>query len=495
MFVSSKQYNWNAPNVFVLGYGEKYNTRTFTWQTKIMEDGYVKYRKLGESNFKTKKATTSFIQHPDCSVSKHSCIVHDLEVGIYEYQVGAEGYWSDIETFEVKDYDLEAGDEINILWQSDQQSWDMKEMQTFHNGFDKIINDWEIDEDGKPTFDFILESGDISQNGRRRQEYLGYFDGLQGINRKYPIMACMGNNDLRDKKYGQCFANFFTNENQWANSVYRYRIGDVEFIGLNSNTDLDYVKGGDLGNYDNYNAFLLAQAQWLDQHLTKINSSPDKPRWVICYMHLSPFTCVRTERVQVFVPVFEKHRVPLVLCGHQHNQTRSYALHTGMKEVATAGDIQPYNTYYSFGNSSTTAYVDESQLPNQWGGTGINHNEDLRNGTHYVMINANGFKTSGKEQKIPKFPTEAVEGYDYNVAGTTEGLPWWCKVSEMRSVPNYATIKINKDEINIKVWQIEGAKVITQINGKEYEYAPPTSEANLRRTLSDDFTIRLSDRV
>ena len=76
----------------------------------------------------------------------------------------------------------------------------MKEMQTFHNGFDKIINDWEIDENGKPTFDFILESGDISQNGRRRQEYLGYFDGLQGINRKYPIMACMGNNDLLEKK-------------------------------------------------------------------------------------------------------------------------------------------------------------------------------------------------------------------------------------------------------------------------------------------------------
>ena len=104
-------------------------------------------------------------------------------------------------------------------------------------------------------------------------------------------------------------------------------------------------------------------------------------------------------------------------------------------------------------------------------------------------------KTSGKEQKIPKFPTEAVEGYDYNVAGTTEGLPWWCKVSEMRSVPNYATIKITKDEINIKTWQIEGAKIINNINGKEYEYAPPTSEANLRRTLSDDFTIRLSDRV
>ena len=111
------------------------------------------------------------------------------------------------------------------------------------------------------------------------------------------------------------------------------------------------------------------------------------------------------------------------------------------------------------------------------------------------MINATGYKTSGKEKKIPKFPTEAIEGYDYNVAGTTEGLAWWNKVCETRSVPNYATIKITKDEINIKTWQIEGAKIINNINGKEYEYAPPTSEANLTRTLSDDFTIKLSDRI
>ena len=149
MFVSAKQYNWNGVNAFVLGYGEDYNTRTFTWQSKI----------AGENSFKTVKATTTFIQHPDCSVSKHSAIVKGLEVGTYEYQVGAEGYWSDLETFEVKNYNLENGDEINILWMSDEQSWDMKEMQTFHNAFDKIINDWEVNEQGKPKFDYILETG------------------------------------------------------------------------------------------------------------------------------------------------------------------------------------------------------------------------------------------------------------------------------------------------------------------------------------------------
>jgi predicted MPP superfamily phosphohydrolase len=150
----------------------------------------------------------------------------------------------------------------------------MKEMQTFHNAFDKIIKEWEVDENGKPTFDYILETGDISQNGRRRNEYHGYFEGLQGWNKRVPIMSCMGNNDLLEKKFGQCFANFFTNENQWANSVYRYRLGDVEFIGLNSNTDYDYVQGqGTLGNYANTDAFLLDQAKWLDEYLTNLDTS------------------------------------------------------------------------------------------------------------------------------------------------------------------------------------------------------------------------------
>ena len=77
--------------------------------------------------------------------------------------------------------------------------------------------------------------------------------------------------------------------------------------------DYDYVSGqGALGNYPNTDAFLLDQAKWLDQHLTKINSSSDKPRWVIVFMHVSPFTNVRPKRVQVFTPIFEKHKVPLV---------------------------------------------------------------------------------------------------------------------------------------------------------------------------------------
>ena len=496
MFVSSIQYNWNSVNAFVLGFGEDYNTRTFTWQSKIMPEGFVKYKKVGESNYKSVKATTSFLQHPDCSVSKHSAIVKNLEEGIYEYQVGAEGYWSDIETFEVKNYNTAAGDEINILWLSDEQSWTEAEMQTFKNVFNKIINEWEIDELGNPTFDWILETGDISQNGRRRPEYQWYFDSLQGWNKRVPIMSTMGNNDLLNKKCGQCFANFFTNENQWANSVYHFRLDNTEFICLNSNTDYDYVTGyGTLGNYQSTDAFLLAQSQWLDGYLTELKQGDNPPDFIIVYMHLSPFTCVRTKRVQVFTHVFEKHKVPLVLCGHNHMYTRSFPIYCGMAEVTEPGAIQSYNDYYSFSKKATTPDVDETQVPNCWTGElGINHNEDLRNGTHYVMMSSSSWKTSGRETTITKFPTEAVNGYDYNSNSSSEGLPWWNKVANNRKVPNYCTIKITKDFINIKSYHVDGAKLMQNINGTEYEYAPEIRTSEVTRTLIYDFTLNLSDR-
>lgn len=199
MFVSAEQYNWNSVNSFVLGYGEKWSTRTFTWQSKPMTSGYVKYRRIKDitgadvlDTFKIFKATTTFLQHPDCSVSKHSAIIGDLLEGTYEYQVGAEGYWADLETFKVKNFNLSNGDEINILWQSDEQSWDIHEQQCSTNCFDKIINEWEVDENGNHNFDYLLETGDISQNGRRRNEYTYWFNNLQGLNKRIPIMSVMG---------------------------------------------------------------------------------------------------------------------------------------------------------------------------------------------------------------------------------------------------------------------------------------------------------------
>ena len=57
------------------------------------------------------------------------------------------------------------------------------------------------------------------------------------------------------------------------------------------------------------------------------------------------------------------------------------------------------------------------------------------------------------------------------------------------------TATVTQVQVVEVMMEIMTAKIITNINGKEYEYAPPTNEANLARVISDDFTIRLSDRV
>ena len=157
------------------------------FRSKVMKQGYVRYREKGTTNFTTVKANTSILQHPDVTVSKHSAIIKGFQYGkTYEYQVGAEGYWSDLAEFNVID---RTSTNTKILWLSDEQSWTEGEMGAFRNVFDGIVNNWHSESQSNDIkmseFDFILETGDISQNGRRRPEYYWYFDALQEIGRAH----------------------------------------------------------------------------------------------------------------------------------------------------------------------------------------------------------------------------------------------------------------------------------------------------------------------
>ena len=212
-------------------------------------------------------------------------------------------------------------------------------------------------------------------------------------------------------------------------------------------------------------------------------------------MHLSPFTCVRTKRCQVFVSVFEKHKIPLVLCGHNHLYTRSIPIYSGYPTVTEAGVIPAYNTYYDFPKKATTAYVDENTAPNVSGTNGINHTADTHNGTYYVMCPSTGWKNSGKETHISKFPTSAVSGYDYNVNGYSDGRVWWNAVSNTVKVPGYLTLEITDTQIVGKFYQIQGAKSLQDYNGTSYEYAPNIEDLSMTRSLLDTFTINKSDRT
>ena len=165
-------------------------------------------------------------------------------------------------------------------------------------------------------FDFHLNCGDISQNASRAFEWRYYYNYSADITRNRCHRIACGNNDLIDKKYSDAFNYYITNEDKFANSCYYFDLGYVHWVCLNSNTDSTYVDGvGNVGGYVDTNAFLEAQAQWLDQHLTQVNQRAVKPRWIIVYAHLSPFTVTRAARLQRWIAPIEKHKVDLFLCG------------------------------------------------------------------------------------------------------------------------------------------------------------------------------------
>ena len=249
---------------------------------------------------------------------------------------------------------------------------------------------------------------------------------------------------------------------------------------LNSNTDYTYVNDkGSIGGYSDTNAFLQAQADWLDTHLTEVNARETKPRWIIVFAHLSPFTVGRTKRLQRWIATFEKHKVDMVLCGHNHAWSVSKPLYTGYDYNA----VPAYNDYVTkIDGTSDLKIVDEYQAD---GVTEINREADKANGTYYVLNQACGFKLSGKEKPLTltgKVPDDKHINED--------GSPWWIDEQSLPSNPVYIDLKINYDQIICESYQIKGIKGADENKNATINYDLDLVTEELFHTL----TINYSDR-
>lgn len=171
------------------------------------------------------------------------------------------------------------------------------------------------------------------------------------------------------------------------NSCHSYDLGFVHFVCINSNQD--YAMFDELSG-EKVDDWIQRECAWLDADLTLDEANPTT-RWTICYMHYAPFTCVRPAWVQRFVPIFEKHRVHLILCGHNHTNSRSIAIRSGY-------DGSPNAAHYDGKGQMTEG--EETALGH---GT-ISHADDPNNGNYYIMINASGYKNSGKESIQNPYP-------------------------------------------------------------------------------------------
>lgn len=442
-FIDKPKQKETVPSMINVMFGEDGDhTRTFTFQTPIVESGFVKIRKVGEAKWDTYETAVEIFSNVDGDVSVHRCIVENLEFGEYEYQVGTEGCISDNYSLELKEFNENKG--MRILWTTDQQSWTKKEYDAWQT-VARYLNNKQQELD--VPFDWHLNTGDISQNANRRFEWSYYYDYAKDITRNIPHVITCGNNDLVNKEHSTAFNYYLTAQNQVWNSVYAFDLGFTHFVCLNSNKDTLYS-----------GTFLQEQADWLDAHLTEVEQRPVQPRWVIVFAHLGPFTVERNKRLQCWIAPCEKHKVDMFLCGHNHAWSVSKPIYSGFDYNKSSA----YNDYATkIEGTSDLKIVDEYQAD---GVTEVNREPDLQNGTYYVLNQAAGFKLSGKQK--PLNITGKAEEKHMNA----DGSPWWIEKQGTPSNPVFIDLQIDYDQIRCESIQLENIWKYDDVNNEVINY-------------------------
>jgi hypothetical protein len=156
-------------------------------------------------------------------------------------------------------------------------------------------------------FDLMLVLGDVAyEHGERAELEDNFFGVYRGLTRSLPVYPVAGNHDYATEHAAPLLEAFVLPENGAPDALerfYSFDWGDVHFVGL----DTERIDA--------------TQAAWLDADL----AANERP-WTVVYAHKPPWSSGEhgaTPAFQArFVPILDRHRVALVLAGHDHDYER-----------------------------------------------------------------------------------------------------------------------------------------------------------------------------
>lgn len=193
------------------------------------------------------------------------------------------------------------------------------------------------DQLGTVPFDFALINGDVAyEDGTLQQFEDNYFGVYRELLLHAPFFVASGNHDYNTADAAAYRSVFESFDNGGAAGKDRWQSFDWGSLHV---VMLDTEKIGP------------EQAAWLDADLTE-NELP----WVVVVGHRPAYSSGEhgsdAGMQQTFVPLFEKHHVPLVLAGHDHDYERTHELNGVTYIVAGAGGRGTRDV----GTSSFTAF-------------------------------------------------------------------------------------------------------------------------------------------
>lgn len=223
LFTQATTFDPGKPNYVNITFGRqatyggtnKTATRCFNWISVGYYDEFLEYKKSTDTSWKKLHSITEssvatggefagdegvkkyikqysrirWIATSGTSVTTHKVILHGLTNGTYQYRVGRDSdssYLSDTMEFTV--YSDDAVKNFSFVQVTDQQGFNWIEYVAWKKSADYI---------GTKENDilFTVNTGDITQNGNRENEWLDYYDGRKSLRNKEEMFT-IGNNDL-----------------------------------------------------------------------------------------------------------------------------------------------------------------------------------------------------------------------------------------------------------------------------------------------------------
>ncbi|MCK4856433.1 MAG: metallophosphoesterase family protein [candidate division Zixibacteria bacterium] len=172
----------------------------------------------------------------------------------------------------------------------------------------------------------VIHTGDLVANGNDPDQW-----GPQFFTPAYPLMTntpmfpVLGNHEYNDKGETLFFDFFSLPDNEQKNEQwYSFTYGCVQFIALDTNTNVDYSPGS-------------PQYIWLEKELNY------SATWRIVYFHHPPYTRTSGHEddedvKRDLVPLFE-NKVDMVFSGHSHAYERYF--NEGVYYIVTGGGGAP----------------------------------------------------------------------------------------------------------------------------------------------------------
>lgn len=403
-------------------------TRCFNWLTGRLSDRYIWIKPHASSDWGVAHETfyegdgrSSWtrsmynqvikVYSNNTGIIANKFIISGLTKGKYDYVAGTKkndgtpdfDHCTDIRSFEVKEK-ADCGS-FRFVQTSDQQGFNWEEYRVW-NAASKTI----MKESGG-TIDFMVNTGDMTQNGNRLGEWLDYFQAKCPEMNNLVEMATIGNNDLSlndlseiglgtdaDKLWHENITFFYTFEYDEANlpifkgpdgetdyfipSLYSFDYGKVHFICMNTEIKTKTESEPKGYNFGSSGIFYPQIKQWCETDVQNNQSGKD---WVLMYCHEMPFTILTPDAIH---PKSEKrktkrdkgcnanenvpdnlkywlgefcqtHNIPLVFGGHKHTQATSYPLIENVKYENGTRTVKSLNPYIVV-NATTIAEFDNS---------------------------------------------------------------------------------------------------------------------------------------